>query len=741
MGAVPPFGRAAAGVAPMPGSQCPLPGVAPRPTRERHCARPVIRTAVRRLGPVSFHVAPNQGIARRRLSALGLVLAAGTALAAGTVPHHARAADAAAPADEIQLAAGRAPIELDPVTVLGTRTEKTASEVPASIGVVGQEEIKIRQADDLGDLVDDMPGVEMSGGPRRTAMQPVIRGLTGERVVLRVDGARQNFESGHRGRIFIDPSLLERVEVRRGPASSLYGSGAIGGVMEVDTLSPGRFLEDGEPWGGEVGVSWESNGDGFGAHAIGATRLGANAEALVGITGFDADDLENGSGDTIPYTADEVRSGLAKLVFRPAEGHELTASYLQFRDDHIIPSAANTNTNSIIVDRKTDQKTMTLGWRFDGNGNPWFDLDAKVYRTETALEERRTDTGRFDETDLATTGIDIANTSRFQPGGFGSHAVTYGVEAYRDEQDGHRNGGARPQYPDAQQDIFGLFIQDEIVFFERLTFTPGVRYDRFDREADGLDSKSDDAVSPSISVAYAVTPWLKAYASYAEAFRAPSLTELYATGQHFPGNNFEANPDLRPETAKNKEIGLTLSEDGVLVQGDRLTGRVAIFRNDVEDFIEQIVDFRGGRTTRDNVQDARLEGVEFELAYDAPLWFATFGAARIRGDDRTEGDPLGGLPGDKVSLGGGLKFMGGDVVTGWRMVAHDRQDRIANGETVTPGYAVHDAWISFQPSDGGLRGARFDLAVDNVFDKTYRQALSELDDPGRTVKLTAAYRF
>ncbi|WP_345931006.1 TonB-dependent hemoglobin/transferrin/lactoferrin family receptor [Tistrella arctica] len=692
-----------------------------------------------------FHSPPMAGhrSLSRRLRAFGLLLGAGTALAAGTVPMMALAADAGTSAGEVQLAAGRAPVQLDPVTVLGTRTEKTVSEVPASVTVVGAEEIRQRQPDDLGDLLDDIPGVEMSGGPRRTAMQPVIRGLTGERVVLRVDGARQNFESGHRGRIFIDPSLLERVEVRRGPASSLYGSGAIGGVMEVETINPGTFLEDGEPWGGEVGVSWESNGDGFGGHAIGATRLGDNAEALVGFTGFDADDLENGAGDTIPFTADDVRSGLVKLVLRPAEGHQLTASYMQFRDEHIIPSAANTNTNSIIVDRKTDQKTMTLGWRFDGNGNPWFDLDARIYRTETSLDERRIDTGRFDETDLATTGIDIANTSRFQLGGFGNHALTYGVEAYRDDQDGQRDGGDRDPYPDARQDILGLFVQDEIVFFDRLTFTPGVRFDRFDREANNQNSASDDAVSPSISVAYAVTPWLNAYASYAEAFRAPSLTELYASGEHFPGNNFKPNPDLRPETAKNKEIGLTLSESDVLTSGDRITGRVAAFRNDVEDFIEMQVQFLGypGTTTRNNVQDARLDGVEFELAYDAPLWFASFGAARIRGDDRTEGDALGGLPGDKVSLGGGLKFMGGDVVTGWRMVAHDKQDRVATGEAVTPGYAVHDAWVSFQPSDGGLRGARFDLGVDNVFDKTYRQALSELDDPGRTVKLTAAYRF
>src|SRR3546814_1100075 len=111
------------------------------------------------------------------------------------------------------------------------------------------------------DLLRDMPGVELDGGPRITAVQPSIRGMGGERVLIRIDGARQNFESGHRGRVFLDPEVLERVDVLRGPASTLYGSGAIGGVIDFTTRDASHFLEPGETFGARVGTGYQSNGE------------------------------------------------------------------------------------------------------------------------------------------------------------------------------------------------------------------------------------------------------------------------------------------------------------------------------------------------------------------------------------------------------------------------------------------------------------------------------------------------
>jgi outer membrane receptor for ferrienterochelin and colicin len=114
------------------------------------------------------------------------------------------------------------------------------------VTVVGREEIERRDARSVLDLIRDIPGVESSGVPRTTAMQPVIRGLGDERIVLRTDGARNNFNADHRGRTFVDPELLRQVEVLRGPGSSLYGSGALGGVISLRTIEVEDILQPGE---------------------------------------------------------------------------------------------------------------------------------------------------------------------------------------------------------------------------------------------------------------------------------------------------------------------------------------------------------------------------------------------------------------------------------------------------------------------------------------------------------------
>ena len=114
--------------------------------------------------------------------------------------------------------------DLDELVVTVGRQELLQSETPAPVSVIDRDAIERRQARSIDDLLRDAPGVTISGGPRRAALMPTIRGLTDGRVVVRIDGARQNMQIRHRGQTFLDPSLLQRVEVLRGPASTLFGS-------------------------------------------------------------------------------------------------------------------------------------------------------------------------------------------------------------------------------------------------------------------------------------------------------------------------------------------------------------------------------------------------------------------------------------------------------------------------------------------------------------------------------------
>lgn len=636
--------------------------------------------------------------------------------------------------------------QLEVITVTATRTPRQAIEAPAAVSVIGLEEIRRRQAQSLDDLLRHMPSVELSGGPRTTAEQPTIRGLGDERIVLRLDGARQNFQAGHKGRAFLDPSLLRQVDVLRGPASALYGSGAVGGVIALTTKDARDFLAEGARIGGQVRVSWRANGN----ERVGAfTGVAAPADTvglLASVTRREAGDVETGAGTTIPFSGDDLLGTLVKADWTPAPGHRLRLSWQGYGNDQRLPSAPDTDDLQIVVDRTTRQDTATLS--YEGRQGAWFDLRGAAYWTGTGLEEDRIGQPRRDETVLDTVGIDLANTSRFQAGP-AAVALTVGVEAYRDAQTGRRDGGPRPQFPDADGTVLGLFVQAETTLADRLTLTPALRWDRVDQSAQGQPDRGDGELSPGLRAAYAATAWLTVFAGYAEAFRSPSLTELYNTGLHFPGicpvpnrpcvvpdNFFVPNPGLRAERAATWEAGANLDFGVVLVPGDRLLAKAAAFRNDVDDFIEQTVLIREGRTLRRNVREARIDGVELEATYDGPGWFASAAASLLRGEDVRTGAHLDGIPADRLTLALGREMPDRSLTVGWRTTLTADQDRVA-GDSPTAGYAVHEVFLTWQP----VEALRLDLGIDNIFDKAYRRHLSSIPEAGRTVKASATLRF
>ncbi|HEX9782875.1 MAG TPA: TonB-dependent receptor plug domain-containing protein, partial [Opitutaceae bacterium] len=131
---------------------------------------------------------------------------------------------------------------LDTISVTATRNPIKSFEYPGMVSVIGREEIQSRQASTPDDILKFVPNVDFAGGPRRTGETPSIRGFSGPDVIVIFDGARQNFGSAHDGRFFIDPNLLKQVEVLRGSASSLYGSGGTGGVIEFRTKDATDYL-------------------------------------------------------------------------------------------------------------------------------------------------------------------------------------------------------------------------------------------------------------------------------------------------------------------------------------------------------------------------------------------------------------------------------------------------------------------------------------------------------------------
>lgn len=666
------------------------------------------------------------------------------------------------------VAQGDETLTLDEIIIWGpARDARALGETAAGVGLVDRDEIARRQPATYEDLLGDLPGVTIGGGPRGVAQEPNIRGFTDDQIVIRVDGARQNFDLAHRGRFFADPDSLKQVEVVRGGASTLYGSGALGGVILLDTIDAADLVGPDEVWGGRAKLGFNSQG----AQVLASTALAAQAG------GFDAlgflsyrpmgRDLTDGSGDDIANTQIDAANALAKLGHTFAPGNRVEASYQRYQDAGLTPPNANdVGTPANVVDRDLTYQTARLAWDYAPDGD-WLDLSALAYVNDTAAREDRVADGRRDTTDFTTFGFDLVNRSRVDLGL--PVRLSYGIEGYQDDQTARRNGAPRDQAPDATRRVLAGFVQGDVALTPDLTLTPGLRLDYFDLAPEGdFPDRRESELSPRVALSWSPTPTSQVWINAAQSFRAPSLTELYNDGVHFatpgfglgPGtvftgtNVFVPTPDLRPEVARQIELGGRLELPDLVTPGDSLRLSANGYFARVDDFIDTVVQFIdfgtgtfnpatgnfevNGSTTNVNV-DAVLWGWEGEVAYDARDWFAGAGLTIPRGANRDGGD-LGSIPQVRLVLTGGWRPVPQGEV-GLRVTLADGQDDAPAGGVVTPGYTTLDVFARWSPDHGPLAGTHFAAGIDNLTDQTYRIHPNGLNQSGIAFKVSAALDF
>ncbi len=665
------------------------------------------------------------------------------------------------------MAQENAAISLDPITVTATRTPSSTRTVPASVDVVEGEALERLQPQSLDDILSTLPGVTTLGGPRGNAELPQIRGLGSDRIIIRQDGTRQNFQSGHKGRVLANPALLKRVEVVKGPSSALYGSGALGGVISVETKDAEDFLEPGEQLGAFVSASGRTANDELGLLGTVFSDSGL-VDTLLAFDYRNGDDLELGDGATLAFSELDTTNLLMKVGFDITKNQRLEASFDKFDDD----GQTALNGEQIVTDpseagdREGERTTARLAYDLSPS-LWWLDLHAVAYTTTTSVEEERLSDRRLEQREVQTHGLDLFNTMRIDIGGHVENSLTYGVEYFRDDNEGAtlRPGAsgppdpadptALPSFPDANGDQVGLYLQNDIRLFDRLTLLPGIRYDSFDIESDEGDvDRSDSETSLKIGASLDVTNFLTLFGSYGEGFNAPRAQDLFISGLHFPGgfplfpggpivpnNFFIPNPDLEPERTETFEAGVRVGFDDLLIDGDGLRFDVTYFHTDADDFIARDVDLLAGTTTFENIDEAEIDGFEASLTYDNGSVFGGLTFSRIRGDNLVDDEPLVDMPADEWALDLGWRFDDPALTIGYRGTYAEEQNRVATDERPTDDYLVHDAYVSWTGTDGPLENAEIGFRVNNLFDEDYRRAGSDIKEAGRDFRLTLSMRF
>lgn len=625
---------------------------------------------------------------------------------------------------------------------------------------------------------------------------PFIRGLTGNQVLLIVDGVRVNDSTTRFGPNqslnTIDPLIVERVEVLRGPASVLYGSDAIGGVVLIWTKSrrPGAR-------GGPLGVAADVDlvGDSAtegGRGAIGLSHASDDFGTLFIGGGQVWNDLRTGGGSEVPFTGFNGNSLFGSEEIALDDEHTLRATarvdrtFNVPRTDKMIVGFGQTQPSSqrflfALQDRRAYGVTYD-----DAASNPVYD-HMQVRFSYNTYEERRdriknstppSTTNRLEQDEVTT----ISLGADWKRALGESQLLTWGLDVYRDQVDSTRtdvdlttgSGTIKDgQFaPDARYTSVGVFLQDEILAFDPVDVTAGLRYSYFDFGFDPFgggprESGTFDALTGSLQVAGNVTEQNRLSASVAQGFRAPNLDDLAKNGS-FGGGTELANPNLDPEKSLTAELAWELSRESTRFG-------LAGWWTDISDLItRRLVDPGGpgaGDETflRDNAGSATLFGVDGRLdqrlgGADSPFGLDavvsyTFGQQFDDAVDPNTGKkPLDDVPFRRIPP------VHGQVGLTWDSPAERFLDAIgwARVETVFAGPQdrLHPQDVSdprIDPSGTGgwwivnldvggpfgeaQRGSSWSVGLHNLFDQSYRVHGSGFDAPGIALVATLSLSF
>ncbi len=697
----------------------------------------------------------------------------------------------AAPASETEppLDASAASPALETVTVYARRLVPVAR-VAATVTVITDVDLKQTLASDVKQMVRYEPGLSVRSDPFRFGLDTfTVRGMTGNRVAVEIDGipAAGGFSIGSfsdSGRSFVDLAFVQRVEVLRGPASSLYGSDAIGGVVAMTTLSPAMVL-GGANGGLRTEAGYDNVDDGWHAAAIGAARLGAG-EYLLGYVrreGNEADTAADVTPNPRSYDSDSL---LAKARYDAMPGGPLTLTaeggrLRQQTDVNAYEGLAGSrfaNTvelggddsgerfrvsadQGLAATRAYDAADWRVYWQGTNTEQDTFEQRVAVPpRTPPVQIERsfemqdRTLGAEF----TATRGLTRAATR---------HEFVYGFEASvtrleerRDGAQTNLNTGVTTDtilgetfplrdFPVSDVTEVGVFLQDEIGFGDgSWSVIPALRgdYYRLSPDADALyreDNPStpvvgldDFSLSPKLGVTRRLGDAATAYLQYAHGFRAPPPEDVNI-GLDIPLLNIRAvpNPDLQPETSNGYELGLRWNSAALQLSA-------AGYWNDYDDFIESKVNLGADPDSgvilfqSQNVARARIYGTELAATLRAGAlaprldgWSARLAAAWSRGEDLDRNEPL-----NSVDPGSAVLSLAYEAPNGlWRselaataVAAKRRVDRSRVDLYGTRSYATLDLLAQLRLGRG--------LSLDaGVFNLTGREFIEWADVRGRPV--------
>ena len=516
--------------------------------------------------------------------------------------------------------AAEAEATLPSVVVTATGYEQKIKQAPASISVITREELEKMPVANLADAVRKLEGVSIIGGDP-SDIDIAVRGLPGEYTLILVDGKRQNTrETMNRGTGGVQPyqippmEAIERIEVVRGPMSSLYGADAMGGVINIITRKSPKEWHGSMTLGGSIPSSSKYGNAGEANFWLGGPlKEGLLALQLYGNSYNRSESSVSypnvGSAGT-PGTKDS--SLTAKLTITPTANQDIV-----LEAGHSSLNYINTpGKTSDPTDDKTTARYPRDNWGISHNGRwDWGRSSLALYQ-ESSKEIRSTnDVDSSVQPKVVNTTLDGLLTLPFA-----LHTLKLGMQWQQQKLTGVSlnnnvpNNNFAPNPDQISANSSSLFAEDEFAVTNDLTLTGGLRMDH--------QSQYGTHISPRLYAVYNLTPTITLRGGVSKGFKAPKLRQtasgycMTSGGPREVGGVLCGNPDLKPEESTSGEIGIRYDgEDG-------LSGSFTVFnsqfKNKVVSFDTGVVSPQAAPRTiyvYDNVDKVDIKGIEMSGAW------------------------------------------------------------------------------------------------------------------------------
>ena len=685
-----------------------------------------------------------------------------------------------------QLYAAQMPVaqaEIEPVVVTADRNAQTLDKAAPNVSVIGRKTLNQASAQNLDDIVMYEFGVSVPSDNNRRGHAGInIRGIDGNRILMMVDGVRipESYAGGGSngaisGRDMVESDTLKQVDIVKGPYSALYGSDALGGVVNMVTLSPSDFVDAGKR--GYFGLKHSYRGRDR-SHGVTATVAGfhENAEGLLMLTRRQGHETENMGSDTSYSTARTATNPQKNNAYNILakgnignERHRLETLYEQYyhANDTVLANGLGSQSRGPVTiatsesnarDRIRRQR-IEAGYRYTGEGR------LKEANLTAYQQKLRTEDDAVDASITRMGTRQLGNSTRYSDYGFNQtirglngrsvwefdgavkQTVVAGAEYKHTETARPRDsltvdnltgavskvyaGSTYPNktFPDSKRKTFSVYAQDSLTFGNGIVLTPALRYekDKLNTSTDqaylnanpsGTATRfSDSAFTPSLRLSVPMGEQFTSFATYSQGFRTPpfdSATMAFANTTY--GYAVIPNANLKSERSNSFELGMKF-------KNERTRAQVTAFYNRYRNFIDRTevgTASIGGRPIiqyqYQNLDRVKTYGAEASAAYKfLPGWQVSGSIAWMRGEQQ-DGKPLDSA----YPLNGvlGLDYTQEKWGIGTKLRWSKKHSRVSS-DTVfqAPGYGVWDVGAWYKPFKNLEIGAN----IYNVGNKKYWQ--------------------